>query len=447
MDTPIVDFVSAYIQKETVRAHMPGHKGMELLGCESRDITEIYGADSLYEAQGIIRQSEDNAARIFGAGRTCYSAEGSSLCIRAMLYLIKKSAPRRRAKVLAARGVHKTFIQAAAALDIDVDWLWPEGGEFLPCRSQADSGMLEEFLKEHHPAPDAVYVTSPDYLGNMSDIKSLADTAHRYGVPLLVDNAHGAYLKFLDPDCHPISAGADICCDSAHKTLPVLTGGAYLHISKDTGFGFAQGAKEAMSFFGSTSPSYIILQSLDGVNPLLENGYREKIAYFTEKLSMLKAGMVKSGWDVCPSDPLRLTVDPRSRGYTGTGLAEELRNRGIECEYSDPEYLVMMLTPCNGRRDIDRIENAIAGVPVLPAVQRKSFSLTIPGRAMSIRQAVLAESCLTAVEDSVGKIAAEPAVSCPPAVPVAVSGEIITARAAEVMKHYGIDRIKTVVNE
>ena len=230
MNTPISDFVRSYAASKALRLHMPGHKGKGPLGVEERDITEIGGADVLYQSEGIIRQSEDNAARLFGAGRTLYSTEGSSLCIRAMIYLamLHARAAGRTPKVAAGRNAHKTFLTACALLDAEVEWLYPETAALLSCPVTPE--QVEAAVKGPQGAT-AVFVTSPDYLGHQTDIAALAAVCRRYGALLLVDNAHGAYLRFLAPSRHPMDLGADLCCDSAHKTLPVLTGGAYLHIS------------------------------------------------------------------------------------------------------------------------------------------------------------------------------------------------------------------------
>ena len=132
MDTPIADFVERYARSGAVRLHMPGHKGKPILGCEPWDITEIHGADALYEAEGIIAQSERNTSALFGSGRTVYSTEGSSQCIKAMLYLALTCRPAGTAPViLAARNVHRSFVHAAALLDFEPVWLWPEDSRSL----------------------------------------------------------------------------------------------------------------------------------------------------------------------------------------------------------------------------------------------------------------------------------------------------------------------------
>ena len=252
MDTPIYDFLRRYNGADMARFHMPGHKGKPFLGCEPLDITEVHGADALYEADGIIAQSEANATALFGSRRTLYSTEGSSQCIRAMLYLALTCRPSGTAPfIVAARNVHKAFVYAAALLDFEVVWLWPEESSSL-CACPVSPENLEKTLAALPAPPAAVYLTSPDYLGGMADIATLAKICHAHGTVLAVDNAHGAYLRFLSPSRHPLDLGADLCCDSAHKTLPVLTGGAYLHIGKCAPAAMAERAKSAGVFSGVT---------------------------------------------------------------------------------------------------------------------------------------------------------------------------------------------------
>lgn len=359
MNTPVADFVQRYAKAGTARLHMPGHKGRCFLGCEPWDITEIHGADALYEAEGILAESEQNAAALFGSQRTCYSTEGSSQCIRAMLYLAVAASGSHT--VVAARNVHRAFVSAAALLDLEIRWLWPEESRSL-CGCPISPAQLEETLHSLPEPPAAVYLTSPDYLGGMAQIPALAQVCHQHGTLLLVDNAHGAYLRFLQPSLHPLDLGADLCCDSAHKTLPVLTGGAYLHLSPTAPAQLAPLAKSALGLFGSTSPSYLTLASLDLCNRYLAEGYPQRLAEAVERLAKLRERLTAAGWRVEPSDPLRVTV-AAPRGVTGQELAGQLRRQGVECEYADRDFLVLMATPENTPEELAQAAAALGQCP------------------------------------------------------------------------------------
>ena len=238
MKTPISDFVNKYAKSGIARFHMPGHKGVN---GNALDITEIKGADELYGAEGIIKESEDNASALFGSAHSYYSAEGSTLAIKAMLTLAASERPAgERPLFVAARNVHKAFVYGAAMLDAEVEWIYSAEGHICKCKISPEG--VEKAIRSCRRKPDGVYVTSPDYLGNIADVKGIAEVCDRLGVPLLVDNAHGAYLAFLEENMHPMALGASMCADSAHKTLPVLTG-ARISISqkKPSGFARAQG--------------------------------------------------------------------------------------------------------------------------------------------------------------------------------------------------------------
>ncbi len=439
MNTPICDFVCKYAERNTLRLHMPGHKGKNYIGSEKYDITEIDGADSLYEADGIICESEQNAGSLFGAD-TFYSTEGSSLCIRAMLYLALLNAKGngRSPVIFAGRNAHKAFITSAALLDFEIEWIYGKSeASYLAC--SIDPEELDIMLKNAKHMPAAVYLTSPDYLGNMADIGGISDVCRKYGVLLLVDNAHGAYLKFLPESQHPIDLGADMCCDSAHKTLPVLTGGAYLHISKNAPKFFKKWAKNALGLFGSTSPSYLILQSLDEVNRYIAEGYAEKLERFLQKVEGLKAKLSANGLCLSGTEPLKITISPKGYGYTGLEFADELSKRNIMCEFSDPDYIVLMLTPEIEEEGLSKLERAINDIPQKTPVSKKPPKIPRSERILSVREAVFCETEELPIRECCGRILASPNVSCPPAVSVVVCGERIDKTAIECFEYYGID--------
>lgn len=442
MTTPVVDFVRAYASSGTSRLHMPGHKGRGPLGCELVDITEIKGADDLSCPEGIIHESEANATALFGTRATLYSAGGSSQCVKAMLLLCARRSKSR--KILAARNVHKSFVYACALLDLCPEWLYPVAAGSL-CSCPITAQQLREHLAGTDELPCAVYVTSPDYLGGMQDIAALATAAHEFNVPLIVDNAHGAYLRFLAEDAHPITLGADMCCDSAHKTLGVLTGGAYLHISRRSAWDFERGAREALGAFGSSSPSYLIMASLDAFNAQLAGEYPADLDRCVRVLNSLKADLTNCGVHISASDPLRLTVEAYRSGYTGVELAELLREHGCECEFADRDRLVCMFTPANAPRDFDRVRAALATLEhrsafaPLPAPEPADVDITPRAAFLAPRESV-------PLKRAIGRTMASAAVTCPPAIPIVVMGERISPQHVQLMAEYGIDSADVVIS-
>ena len=347
-------------------------------------------------------------------------------------------------KILAARNAHKTFLSAAALCDVEVEWLTGgEGISYLSC--PVDAEMVETALRNMEEKPAAVYLTSPDYLGNLMPVADIAVVCHRHGVLLLVDNAHGAYLKFLPESCHPMDLGADICCDSAHKTLPALTGAAYLHIAPHAPEFLHNQAKTAMAMFGSTSPSYLILQSLDAVNAYLANGYRERLEAFVWQVDALKDRLTAHGYKLCGQERTKLVIDAKDYGYAGTELADLLLESRIAVEFADPDFLVMMVTLETGGEGLFRMEAALCAIPRREAVLEAPPAFSLPERAMSIREAAMSLCETVEASASLGCVLAAATVGCPPAVPIVACGERIDEAALRCFAYYGIDRCTVVI--
>lgn len=443
METPVYDFLRRYAAGNPVRLHMPGHKGRNFLGCESLDITEITGVESLYSppgdcppegggvSGGILRQSERNAAALFGTAETLYATEGSSQCIRAMVHLAAVCRAGDAGRyLLAGRNAHKALLYGAALAGLDIKWLWPERRASL-CACAVSPAALAAELDRAAVSPAAVYLTSPDYLGGTADVAGCAAVCRARHVPLLVDNAHGAYLRFLPESRHPMDLGADVCCDSAHKTLPVLTGGAYLHLSAQAPESYRRAAREAMALHGSTSPSWLTLASLDLCNRYLAD-CRGRYAETVERLDGLREQLRGNGWQVEDSDPFRVTLC----GDTDI-MTARLRAAGIEWEYADRDYLVLMATPENAPGDLDRVRTAlgrnpgpVCPAPILPAAR--------PETVLTPREAIFAPQETVPVEVSAGRVCASPTVGCPPAIPIVAAGERIDREAVELFRYYGV---------
>ena len=440
MKTPIVSFLKSYQEKSPVRMHMPGHKGAGILGFEGMDLTEIYGADELFAAEGIIKESEQNASSLFGCP-TYYSTQGSTLCIQTMCTILCQDAKSKgkKPKILAGRNAHRSFIHAAALLDFDIEWLYGNS-DYLSCKIHAED--LEKAIIES--LPTAVYLTNPDYLGNLLDIQSLASVCKKHNVLLAIDNAHGAYLRFLEPSLHPIDLGADLCCDSAHKTLPVLTGGAYLHLSESLNQVWKNDVKHFMEYFSSTSPSYLIMASLDAANEVLDTTFRNSLSECVRSVASLKNTLVQHGYTILSGEPMKITISTKEFGYTGNEIANLLMECDIYPEFYDSDYIVLMPSPYNTKDDLKRLETCLCGIERKPILINKPPKLEQSKKAMNVRQALFSSSITLDVSKSLGQVCSSVTVSCPPAIFPVIPGEVISESSIEVMKYYGIETVRVV---
>ncbi len=448
MNTPIIDFVNDYIKSDATRFHMPGHKGVSFFGLEKYDITEIKGADDLSCPDGITKESEENASRLFGTKATLYSTGGSSQSINAMLHIayINRKDTTKNPYILAGRNAHKAFIFAAAKIGFDVEWLYPENCNSL-CSCVITADILEKELQKTEHLPFAVYITTPDYLGKLTDIRALSSVCKKYDIPLLVDNAHGAYSAFVKEPFHPILQGADMCCDSAHKTLPALTGCGYLHIAKSDKYNFTENAKEAMTIYGTSSPSYLLLQSLDLCNEYIEKTIKNDLESCSQKVENITGLLNSKGINNISEEPIKITADFSNFCKNDFDIAEHFRKCNIEFEYADNDFVVFMATAQNRDEDFSRLKKAIEYLPdFCEAKDNNDFSFVKGQQKMTIRNAIYSKCIETPIDKANGKICGTPTVSCPPAIPIVVSGEEITDEHIKLLKYYGKTHI-SVVNE
>lgn len=440
MNTPIYQALEQYRQKDMARFHMPGHKGadFDLLGAVlSYDVTEVEGTDSLYDAEECILACEQQYAQLYGSSRTLLSAGGSTLCIQTMLALAAPAG----STILAGRNIHVSAVNAMGLLDLRPRWLLPQpnpggvGGVILP-------EQVEKALS-HHREIRAVYLTSPDYFGIMSDIEAISEICRRHQVPLLVDNAHGAHLAFLEKNLHPMALGATACCDSLHKTLPVLTGGALLHLADPE---MAAGAKQAMSMFGSTSPSYLIMLSIDRALSYIRKGLREDLAMTAERVKRFQRIAASRGFWVppkgCLADPVRLTLGIGQAGFDRESFGRMLRGHGIEPEYLSDTGCVLLLSAFNREKDFQRLEALLESLPEGPGVPMevpKTFLPPVEG--ITLRQAMLGKRVLLPVEETEGRICACVKSPCPPGIPLVVPGEKLEKNMVNLAKKYGVSEL------
>ncbi len=427
MNTPIHDFLVGYANENPVRCHMPGGKSTPF------DITEIEGADSLFECEGIIKESEENAASLFGSAKTLYSCGGSTLAIQTMLALAKASNPSKN-RVAASRYCHKSLVSACVLLNLEIDWIKPSS--FLSCIVSSDSaeGAITDSTL-------CVFAQSIDYYGGECDIAALSQICKKHSIPLLVDNAHGAYKVFTHN--HPLQQGADLTADSAHKTLPCLTGGAYLHINKNTPKIFSERAKEMMSLFGSSSPSYLILDSLDLCNRHIALE-KEKALNIMDKIKGLKADLSHIGYTLRKSDLMRITIDAEDYGYSGFDLYEKFADNNIVCEYADQKYAVMLFSTDQPLSDFTKILAVAKKIPKMPPMQGEKVYVPVPKSVIPLSKAVFSNTELIPISQAENKICGAITAPCPPCVPVVMPGEIFTAEAVKALKAWGVEKARVV---
>ena len=435
MESPLRQYLEKLHNSRRARFHMPGHKGRGSLppfdAAAPYDITEIAGADSLFEANGILAQSEQATAALYGSKATLWSAGGSTLCIQAMLALTCREGD----LVLAVRNAHHAFVHAAILLGVRVRWMLPQSRDNGGLWGAVTAKEVEQALQTY-PQAKAVWVTTPDYLGGMADVGAIARVCHRQGVKLLVDNAHGAYLLFTHR--HPMQLGADLCCDSPHKTLPVLTGGAWLHLSQRVDY-TPQQARQAMKLFGSTSPSYLILLSLEDCNRYLAGPGKEDFARFYQDMQHLRRRLAAGGIPLLPmeGDYAKLTLDAPAMGYTGEEITRYLDENRMDWEYADARFVVLMLSPQNTAEELHALEQALLRLPKRTPLPQNHGPYSLPPRRMELRQAYFAPREEIPLEQALGRISAVAQSCCPPGVPVVMPGEEITQPVRKLLQNSG----------
>lgn len=447
--SPLFRALKDYAARSPARFHTPGHKGAEssplfrVFGDVLKlDLTELPETDSLFDASGVLWEAEDRASRYFSTAQTLLSAGGATLCIQAMFAMTAQLGK----TVVCARNIHKSAVNAMTLLGLEPVWVWPKPleGSALPGRILPED--VDAALSGGNAC--AVYLTSPDYYGVISDIRGISEVCRRYGVPLLVDNAHGAHLSCVGSgELHPMRLGADLCCDSAHKTLPVLTGGAWLQIGGEQPWFNRQNAKEAMSLFGSTSPSYLILLSLDLARAWMESEGShafERLRRRTDQVKSLAADLGFFAPEDVLLDPVRIALDTASAGVGGEQAYEFFRENGISPEMNDSRHVVFLPSPFNTEEEMLRLESAIRRMPRGRPVPIDRFNFEHPAKAMPMAEvARMPRECVETGE-SAGRVAASAECPCPPGIPLVMPGERITDDLAKVLRKYGVGTVNVL---
>lgn len=454
--------------------HMPGHKrrispaaGIAV-DC---DLTEVEGTDDLHQAHGILRAAMDRTAAFFGSRKTWFLVGGSTT---GNLAAIRAVAPM-GSEIIAARNCHKSVYHAIELGALQVHWIWPAVEKNSGICGSITPAQVKEAL-EQFPGSRAVVLTSPTYEGVVSDIAGIAAVCHAHrrgsseaemqkaaaeeaaerrgqgGIPLLVDEAHGAHLGLFETDYFPDSAvhqGADLIVQSAHKTLPSLTQTALLHLNGtrvDPGM-----VEEQLNIFETSSPSYLLLCSLDGCTGLLRKDGAALFHSWRERLEALDAALEERplqhlqilchGNDSKEAHPLFYAYDPgkllihlagQGAGLqTGEALAACLRRKfRIETEMHCGRNVLCMTSCADTQEGYERLTEALRKVDerlqAETAGPAEDPAAAAVRQVMTIAEAVLQPKEWIPEEDSIGRVAAEYVYPYPPGIPVLVPGEEIT---------------------
>ena len=429
-----------YAASDALPMHMPGHKRnaaafpwLAELGCRL-DITEIDGFDDLNAPQGLFRDMEARAARLWGAEQSVCLVNGSTAGVLAAV----RAALEAGGALLMARGCHRSVYHAAELAGAPVHYLVPPTGPLLgtwgPVSAQAVAAALDA-----HPDIRLVAVTSPTYEGVMSDIAAIAAVCHARGVPLFVDEAHGAHLGFGGFPAGAVACGADLVVQSLHKTLPSLTQTAILHVSG--GLVEPHEVRRNVGIFQSSSPSYLLAASIDGCIGFLEREGNAQAARWLADLEAFRASLgdlkhlqlLTGGETVFDFDPSKLVLSTVGTTLTGAALMERLRAEfHIELEMACDQYALAMTGMGDTADSLARLAEAVRAVDSRceRAPSKAPGNIPLPEKRLEIFEAASHPGAFCPVEAAEGKISGEYVWAYPPGSPLLAPGEVIGAETA-----------------
>ncbi|WAH37308.1 aminotransferase class I/II-fold pyridoxal phosphate-dependent enzyme [Alicyclobacillus dauci] len=338
--TPIIDALVEHAAREKVSMHMPGHHQGRVLPVElsnwlgqatKLDVTELAGLDNYHEASGCILQSQALAASYYGSDYCLYSVNGATACVMAAIAACVDGPLRRR--IVFVGPCHVSAWRGLVYADAHMQFVPSTWRSDLQTFDRPDVRQIEGALREHDDVA-AVIVTSPSYQGLVAPIREIADLAHRYNVPLIVDEAHGAHFGLCEGmPPHSVQEGADIVIQSPHKTLPCLTQGAWVHLQGDRVSYDA--LQSALLFLQSTSPSYLLLAALDGAQAWLRGPGKLEAEKTLARLAEFRQ-LEGQG-----RDPMRLWI-PTGSEQASHDLADRMQAQGVFLEYADASGVLAM---------------------------------------------------------------------------------------------------------
>ncbi|MBE6929884.1 MAG: amino acid decarboxylase [Ruminococcaceae bacterium] len=443
----LLSFLQNYSLHGRIPMHMPGHKRasylapyLDILGA-GLDVTEIDGLDDLHDADGILKAAMDRAAALWGSDRAFFLINGSTCGLLAGLYSLTAYGD----EVLIARNCHKAVYHAVELRGLIPHYLVPPVDPGFGIHGSVSPADVAAAL-DAHPGVRLCVLTSPSYEGVLSDVAAIADICHAHGVPLLIDEAHGAHLG-LTPEfpASAVSQGADIVIQSVHKTLPSLTQTAIAHAKAPYADAFAR----ALGIFQTSSPSYLLMASIDGCVGLLTRdreplfaAWRQRLERFRERMTSLRVLRILPYGAQPPlffdREPSKLVISCAGSQITGTELADRLRLHNIECEMASASYIIAM----TGVGDSDDMMDAFAAALLeidasltADAAPARPVYPSLPEQICPIAEALAAPREICSLEGAIGRVSAGYLWAYPPGIPLIVPGEAVSREIVTAIEH------------
>ncbi|WP_246945982.1 aminotransferase class I/II-fold pyridoxal phosphate-dependent enzyme [Bacillus pinisoli] len=438
--TPLFDALLTHIKKRPISLHVPGHKNGQVFPEKglpyfqdllALDVTELTGLDDLHEPEEAIFEAEALLASLYGAEKSFFLVNGSTVGNLAMVLSVCS----RDEKVLVQRNCHKSVMNALMMAGAKPVFLTPEFDKDVQVPSYIHIQTVKKALLEH-PDAKAIVLTNPNYYGQTYDLKNIIESAHQMNVPVLVDEAHGAHFGI--GKTFPTSAlqcGADIVVQSAHKTLPAMTMGSYLHYQSKLV------PLEKVSFYlkalQSSSPSYPIMASLDLARYHLyhfkqadDHEFYKSIYQLREEIDKIPSiQCVRSKDDHVAQDPLKIIIQSRSQ-VSGFDIKARLESVGLFVELADPHnvLLILPLGVINHDQILSKMQQALQQVEIKGTKpNEKSIYANLESKVpYSYYELQFKKSVKVQIEDSVDKISAQTIIPYPPGIPLLLQGEVIT---------------------
>ncbi|NNV07056.1 aminotransferase class I/II-fold pyridoxal phosphate-dependent enzyme [Geobacillus sp. C56-T2] len=453
--TPLYDALMHHWTQRPVSFHVPGHKYGTVFAKQAKtmflpllalDATEIAGLDDLHHPESVIAEAQALAAELYGARETFFLVNGSTAGNLAMIAAVCRE---KGQKVIVQRNCHKSIMHALQLMGATPVLLSPEVDSHVRVASHVRTDLIKEALALHSDAV-ALVLTNPNYYGMAVDLTEIVRLAHDRGIPVLVDEAHGAHFVAGCPFPKPaLACGADIVVQSAHKTLPAMTMGAFLHVNSEQVD--IERLKYFLQLFQSSSPSYPIMASLDLARNYVAELTKDDVAAIVAEVEELKAviddidgvAVVSSQQSGVQTDLLKVTVQTRCR-LTGYELQQQLERQGVFAELADP-FNVLLVCPLAAtgrlREAAERMRRAWRQLPTGEEPTFGSFMLSDSplSSVVSYEKLRHARKKAVSLEEAEGCVAAETVIPYPPGVPLIWIGEqvgsIHIAQIRELLRH------------